>query len=136
VNETTCALNQTLFRSSDKAFLAQMLAFSSGDGSKRYLLARVPVGAYLPSGFAMRAESDEDVIPFVWQACSQTQCEALVELDDDMLAKLSAEDTPIVASYRPNMQSEPVVFRFAMTGAKEGLEALKPTAADAAEPKN
>lgn len=135
MNETTCVLNQNLLRSADNVFLAQMLAFWSGDGSKRYLVARVPLGVYLPSGFAMRAEADEDVIPFVWQACSQTLCEALVELDDDMLTSLTAPDITIVASYRPNMQSEPVIFRFGMTGVQDGMAALKPAEVEVA-PKN
>ena len=135
MNETACVLNQNLVRSTDNVFLAQMMAFWAGDGSKRYLVARVPLGVYLPSGFAMRAETNEDIIPFDWQACSQTLCEALLELDDEMLANLTAPDTTIVASYRPNMQAEPVIFRFAMTGAQDGLEAIKPPAADA-KPEN
>lgn len=130
VNETACILNQNLLRSSDNAFLAQMLAFWSADGSQRYLAARVPLGVYLPTGFAMRIDDSEEVIPFVWQACSQTLCEALIEIDDTMLADLTAPDTTIVASYRPNLVTEPVVFRFGMGGADTGLAALKPATAD------
>lgn len=135
VNETACVLNQNLLRSSDNVFLAQMMAFWSADGSKRYLVARVPLGVYLPSGFAIRAETSEDVIPFDWQACSPTLCEALVELDDKLMTTLTAPDTTIVGSYRPNLLTEPVIFRFGMTGAEAGLAALKPAPLDAAAEK-
>ena len=44
VNETACVLSQRLVRTSDNVFLAELLAFWSGDGSKSYLAARVPTG--------------------------------------------------------------------------------------------
>lgn len=128
VNETTCVLNQRLFRSEDRVFLAQIVGFWSGDGERRYLSARVPVGAYLPAGFAIRAEdgTEEDVIAFTWQACSEQLCEALIELQDDQIAALGAEGSSVVASYRPGVQAEPLVFRLSMTGLDAGLTALRP----------
>ena len=40
VNETVCVLSQQLVRRSDRAFLAQLLAFSNGDGTRRFIAAR------------------------------------------------------------------------------------------------
>jgi invasion protein IalB len=128
VGETTCALGQQLLRSADRAFLAQIIALWSPADQKRYFTARVPVGAYLPSGFAMKPDGagDETAVQLIWQACDANLCEALTEIDDDMLAAFAAPGTQIIASYRPNIRSEPVVFTFSMAGIVEGLTALQP----------
>lgn len=129
VGETACVLNQQLFRASDRVFLAQLLALWSEDGDKRFLLARVPVGVYLPAGMAMKpeqAEGEDSVVQFVWQSCNAQVCEALVEMDEDRLEAFTADGTAVVASYRPSLNSDPVVFRFALQGMAEGMEALRP----------
>lgn len=129
VNETTCMLNQQLLRASDQAFITQMVAFWDRAGEKRYLSVRVPTGVYLPAGFAMRVEDNEDITEFTWQTCGRDLCEALIELDDDLLAAIDGEEpVTMIASYRPAITAEPVVFRFALTGATAGLNALKPAA--------
>ncbi|MGH1369558.1 MAG: invasion associated locus B family protein [Maritimibacter sp.] len=127
VNETTCMLNQQLLRAADQAFITQMVAFWDRAGENRYLSVRVPTGVYLPAGFAMRTEESEEITEFTWQTCGRDLCEALIELDDDLIAKVDAE-TPVtmIASYRPSITAEPVVFRFALTGLNAGLTALKP----------
>ena len=132
VNETTCVLNQRLFRSEDRVFLAQVVAFWSGDGQKTFLSARVPVGVYLPAGFAIRPEAggEEDVITFTWQACSAQLCEALAELTDEQAALLAADSGTVIASYRPGVQAQPLVFRLSMAGLPDGLAALRPATAD------
>lgn len=129
VNETTCMLNQQLLRASDQAFITQMLAFWDGKGEKRYLSVRVPTGVYLPAGFAMRAEDSEEVTEFVWQTCGRDLCEALIELTDEVVAVVDREEpVTMVASYRPTITADPVVFRFALAGLGSGLQALKPAA--------
>ena len=126
MNETACMLDQALLRNSDRAFVANILGFWDARGEKRYLTAQVPVGAYLPSGFAMRVGDDKTVHQFIWQSCTSTLCEALIELDDDTLKALGAPGAQVVASYRPNLRSDPVVFNFSAEGIAEGLAALRP----------
>lgn len=124
VNETACVLTQRLVRSSDNAFLAELLAFWSGDGSRSYLAARVPNGVFFPSGFAFKPEESEEQQQFVWQSCARDLCEALLEVDMETVKGLEAAES-LIAGYRPSLQSEPLVFRMTMDGAEEGLMALK-----------
>lgn len=124
VNETACLLTQRLVRSSDNAFLAEVLAFWSGDGSQRYLAARVPNGVFFPSGFAVKADDAEEQTQFIWQSCARDLCEALLELDEETLTSLETAES-LVAGYRPNLRADPVVFRVSLDGATEGLAALK-----------
>lgn len=129
VGETACVLNQQLFRSSDRAFLAQFLALWSTDGTQRFLLARVPTGVDLPAGLVMkpdRPDTDDQTIAFVWQTCNATVCEALAELDAARTAAYLQGDAGIIASYRPALGADPVTFRFAATGLIEGMDALRP----------
>jgi invasion protein IalB len=124
VNETTCVLSQRLVRSSDNAFLAEILAFMNADGSRKFLAARVPNGVHFPSGFALKPKESESRIEFVWQSCTRETCEALVEMSADKLAELSKFEE-IVAGYRPGIQTKPLVFRMSMAGVQEGLAALQ-----------
>ncbi|MCY6381776.1 invasion associated locus B family protein [Hoeflea prorocentri] len=124
VNETACVLSQRLVRTSDNVFLAELLAFWSGDGSKSYLAARVPNGVYFPSGFALKREDSDDRQNFVWQSCSRDICEALLELPIEDIEALEGSEN-IIAGYRPSLRSQPLVFRTSMQGASEGLNALK-----------
>lgn len=136
VGETACVLNQQLIRTNDRAFLAQLLAIWSSDLEKRYLLARVPLGVYLPAGLAMRpeaAEGEDAVAQFTWQSCNANFCEALIEMDEDRLAAFVADDAPVIASYRPALNADPVVFRFSMAGMVSGMDAVRPKAADKSE---
>jgi invasion protein IalB len=126
MNKTSCVLQQQLLRSSDRAFLARLVVFWSADGARRFLAAQVPVGAYLPAGFALKAEASETPKELTWQSCNKQICEALIELDDATLQELSGEGQENIASYRPSLQADPLVFRCSMTGAQEGLAALKP----------
>lgn len=125
VNETVCVLSQRLMRNSDRAFLAQLLAFTNGDGSARYIAARVPLGVHLPSGFAMRPAEGEGVeqTDFTWQACTREICEALVEITPEQAAAMPGEGTWI-GGYRPARQAEPLRFSFSMNGLAEGLRTL------------
>lgn len=124
VNETACVLSQRLVRTSDNVFLAELLAFWSGDAKRTYIAARVPNGVFFPSGFALKANGLEERQEFVWQSCSRDVCEALLEIDVDAIGKLEESDE-IIAGYRPNLRSEPVVFRMSLKGAASGLNALK-----------
>lgn len=129
VNETACVLSQTLVRSADNQFLAEILAFWSGVGSASYMAARVPNGVFFPSGFAFKPEGTEERQDFVWQSCSRDLCEALAEIDPATLEAL--EDGPdVFAGYRPGLGSEPVVFRLGMEGIGAGMAALKTALAD------
>ena len=124
VNETACVLSQRLVRKSDNAFLAEVLAFQSADGARRYMAARVPNGVYLPAGFAMKpAEGEAEETRFVWQSCSRELCEALIDLDDAKIAELESGER-LVAGYRPSLVAQPLVFAMGATGLKEGLDAL------------
>ncbi|MGB2200354.1 MAG: hypothetical protein ACPH5G_03355, partial [Pseudooceanicola atlanticus] len=66
MNETACVLSQTLVRSSDDRFLAEILAFWSGDGTSSYMAARLPNGVFFPSGFAFKPEDSEERQSFAW----------------------------------------------------------------------
>lgn len=126
VNETACVLTQRLIRTADNAFLADLLAFTSPDGSRNFIAARVPTGVYFPGGFAMKpegAEGDDQNTVFVWQSCGPNLCEALVEIDGAALTALE-EAEAVVAGYRPNRLSDPLVFRLGFGGLREGLDAL------------
>jgi len=130
VGETACVLNQTLYRDTDNAFLAQMLAVWSSDGQKRYILARVPAGVYLPAGIAMRPaniEGEDKIVQMVWQSCINDVCEALAEIDVDMLSAFADDGVSVVASYQPSINAAPIVFIFEMSGVLEGMDAVLPT---------
>ena len=71
VSETACILSQRLVRSAYNVFLAELLAFWSGDGEQTYFAARVPNGVFFPSGFAFRADEAEERQDFAWQSCSR-----------------------------------------------------------------
>ncbi len=130
VGQTACVLTQRLVRTQDNAFLAELLAFTSRDGAKSYLAARVPNGVYFPSGFAFKQEESEDRFDFVWQSCTRDLCEALLEIEPTDLAALSASETGVIAGYRPSLTAEPLVFRFQLQGATEGLAALTAASAE------
>lgn len=125
VGETACVLAQRILRSEDRAFIAEILAMQSRDGAKTFLAARVPVGVYLPAGFAMRATDSDDVTTFIWQTCGSELCEAIVEIEPETLATLAREDQVVLGAFKPNLQSENFVFRFSLAGAVEGLAALQ-----------
>lgn len=127
VGQTACLLNQTILRDTDRAFLAQVLALTNADDGKRYLLARVPLGAGLPFGFAMRPEGTEDeesLLRFDWQTCFGQFCEALAEIDENRLAQVDSEGTTMLASYLPSLKGEPLVFRLSLQGLRAGMEAI------------
>jgi invasion protein IalB len=123
VGETACVLTQRLVRTSDNAFLAELLAFRSADGARTFLAARVPNGVFFPSGFAVRAGDEGEQREFSWQSCSRDLCEALLEVDAEVLAELEEAET-LLAGYRPGLQADPLVFRFSAAGAADGLSAL------------
>lgn len=125
-DKTACFLTQTLTRDSDKAFIAQILALWSPDGQKAYIAARVPMGAYLPQGFVLQGEQAEAGIPFIWQSCQGNICEAMREIEGDMLETLSVDSDTVLGRFQPRLGMEPIVFRFSMNGVIEGMEALKP----------
>lgn len=129
VNETACVLSQTLVRSADERFLAEILAFWSGDGSQSYVAARVPNGVFFPSGFAFKPEGAEDRQELIWQSCSRDLCEALAQIDLATLTALEA-GADVFAGYRPGLGAEPVVFKLDLTGIEEGMTALRKVTAE------
>ncbi|MEC7761486.1 MAG: invasion associated locus B family protein [Pseudomonadota bacterium] len=129
INETTCVLEQQLYRDTDRAFIARIMAFWSGDGEGMYMSAQVPTGVALPSGFAMRPASggDDDVIQMAYQTCDGTVCEAITRIEPTFVDGTDTEDGQnMVASFRPGLTAEPFVFRFSAAGLSQGLAALKP----------
>jgi len=133
VNKTSCVLTQRLVRSSDGAFLAEVLAFSNADDSKRYLAARVPNGVYFPAGFAMRPAGAAEETRFIWQSCSAKLCEALIEVATETAAGFEASEKGMVAGYRPGLTADPLVFSLSAAGMTEGLDALAAAKAPASE---
>lgn len=124
VNETACVLSQTLVRSSDDRFLAEILAFWSGDGTSSYMAARLPNGVFFPSGFAFKPEDSEERQSFAWQSCSQELCEALLPIDLETLQTLE-DGADVFAGYRPRLGADPLVFRLNLEGISDGMTALK-----------
>lgn len=126
VGETACVLNQRIARTSDGKFLADFLMFwNPATDNEVFLAARVPIGAYLPAGFAIRSEqaAEDTQRPLTWQTCAAGVCEALTALTADDIAALEAGGD-VIAGYRPSLRTDPVIFRFSMQGAKAGLDAL------------
>jgi invasion protein IalB len=123
VDRTLCVLTQRLASPGGDTLLAELVAFWDGAASTRYLSARVPEGVYLPSGFALQPDDGEQ-IDFVWQACADGFCEALIELTDERVAEIDGADA-VLAGYRPALGADPVAFRFSAEGLDEGLAALK-----------
>ncbi|WP_221932006.1 invasion associated locus B family protein [Paracoccus sp. M683] len=132
VNRTRCMLSQTISVRDSGAVLADLLAFWTDDEDQRILVAQVPVGAHLPSGFVLQPEGTEDEadrLDFVWQTCNPRLCEAVALPDQESLDKLLGAER-VLAGYRPAVGAEPAVFPISTNGLVEGLEALKPAAAE------
>jgi invasion protein IalB len=129
VNETTCVLSQRLVRP-DGALLVDMLAIPMNETG--WLIARVPVGVHFPGGFVLRPEEAEDQVSFVWQACSPELCEAMVDLSG--AASPLLDGGTALAAYRPDIASDPLVFRVSLEGLRAGLQAM--VAAGAAPPQD
>ncbi|MFC6589378.1 invasion associated locus B family protein [Sulfitobacter pacificus] len=128
VGKTDCTLTQRVLRSTDKAFIADIVATRNPEGQS-FLIARVPVGVFLPTGFAMReAESDDEeaVMQFAWQSCNREVCEAVLQIDADKVAALSTEENAMIAAFRPSAQTEPFLFQFSLNGMASGLDAVRP----------
>lgn len=131
VNETACILTQKLIAKADNRFLAEMVLVRPKGESRLILAARVPIGVHFPSGFVMKPEKGEERSAFVWQSCNRDVCEAAIELSAEKLAELETGGGA-TAGYRPNARSEPVVFRIAFDGARQGLDSLQRATAPAA----
>ncbi|MGC1503848.1 MAG: invasion associated locus B family protein [Sulfitobacter sp.] len=128
VGKTDCTLTQRVLRAADKAFVADVIATRNPEGAS-FLIARVPVGVFLPTGFAMREaenDSEEAVMQFTWQTCNREFCEAVLQMDADKATALSAEDNAMVAAFRPSAQTEPFLFQFSLNGMVSGLDAVRP----------
>ncbi|MFK7836789.1 MAG: invasion associated locus B family protein [Sulfitobacter sp.] len=126
VGQTNCTLTQRVLRATDSAFVSDIVAARNAEGAT-FLVARVPVGVFLPTGFAMREAANEDeadVLQFTWQTCNQQICEALVPLDASDVTAFSAEDNAMIAAFRPSAQSEPFVFQVSLNGLAAGLAAI------------
>ena len=139
-NRTACALGQRVLRRSDNAFLTDLVALPApgspveGEAPSEggmTLIARVPTGAHLPSGFVMRGEEGAEQHEFTWQVCAQNLCEAMIALTPEDVAELEAAPDGVLAAYRPGLQAEPLVFRVSFEGAGAGLSALVDAAAEA-----
>ncbi len=120
VGETVCALTQQLLRPSDRAFIADIIA--AWNGETAVLIARVPLGAHLPSGFVLQA-GDGKQRNFQWQRCFGRFCEAAFTPSPEDIAQLEASDE-VIAAFRPTPASAPFPFRFSMKGLSQGLLAL------------
>ncbi len=125
VNRTICGLNQRILRSSDGRYLADVLALWTPDLSQRYLLARVPLGVFFPSGLSLGERDAAARLQFTWQACGTQLCEAVLVLDDETLAAIEGSETPQLLAYRPGAGQEPLVFELQTAGLGEGLDTLK-----------
>lgn len=125
---STCILQQSFKLSSDQSSVAQILLFWKADASKRYIAMRVPLGAYLPSGVEIRAEDEKAAQRLVWQSCIALGCDAVHDLSAERLQAFADNGGTALAGYVPALGQEPLVFKFSMAGAVEGLEALRPTA--------
>lgn len=123
VGETACVLSQRLVRSSDNAFLTDLLLFWDGATEQAYLAARVPNGVFFPDGFSLIAEDAEEGTTLEWQSCSPEICEAALPLAMDDLGTLETAEG-LRALYRPGIATDPLAFRISVEGAVEGLEAL------------
>ncbi len=122
VGETVCALTQQLLRSSDRAFIADIIAAWNAQTEGAVLIARVPLGVHLPSGFVLQA-GDGKQRNFQWQRCFGRFCEAALALSPEDIAQLEASDE-VVAAFRPAPGSDVFPFRFSMKGLSQGLLAL------------
>lgn len=132
VGETVCYLSQKIVRTEDQAGIAELLAFWNPDFTISYVVARVPNGVFLPSGFAMKDSALEERHDFVWQNCTPNLCEALAELPVAKIEALETAET-LVAGYKPSRNAPDMLFQINFAGASQGLNALK--AANAAQAK-
>ncbi len=128
VNRTRCMLSQRISMRETNQLLAELLAFWTDDG-KQILVAQVPVGAHLPSSFVLQPEgaTEEEQLPFIWQACSPQICEAVNLPDQAALDRLTRAEQ-VLAGYRPAVGAEMAVFPISAKGLTEGMAALKPAA--------
>lgn len=123
-----CILQQSFTLQGSGAPVAQVLMFWSHDASRKFIGMRVPLGSYLPGGIEIRAEDEDQAQPLIWQSCVPLGCDAVHDLSDERLANFSDDGGAALAGYVPALGKDPMVFRFSMAGALEGLEALRPPA--------
>lgn len=122
VGETVCALKQQLLRPSDRAFIAEIIAAWNANAGRPVLVARVPLGVHLPSGFVIQAKGDKQR-NFEWQRCFGRFCEAALVLSPEDVTTLESAGE-VVAAFRPAPGTNPFVFRFSMNGLSQGLLAI------------
>ena len=126
VNRTNCALTQVRVRTEGGALLAGVVVAPAGEaGADTVLTVRVPAGAWLAAGVALRADSEgSQPVELDWQVCGAELCEAAVQLDTAALDTLTAAGVAILG-YSPTPGAEPLLLTIPMNGLSEGLSGLR-----------
>lgn len=125
VNQTSCAIAQTLSTTEQKRFLAEVtLQFLEFDGENRIIMAvSTPTNMLLPAQPGYRVGKSGETLPLAWRTCNAQFCTASRLLEDTEVSALR-NGLSFVLGYQPINQKEPLVFEISLKGVSAGLNAL------------
>jgi len=127
--KTVCAIVQNIDYQTEQVqkrlltLTVRRLQSPESKTSKTILLARLPLGIFLPSGVAARIDETEQFPMFV-QTCSQMGCEAVVELDKQKLRGMKA-GKKLFIGFKVQANSKVVTIPASLIGFSKGIAVLK-----------
>jgi invasion protein IalB len=125
VNQTSCAITQSLVRQADEAFLAEfgLNRVQSDDKPQTVMIVRTPAGMDLRVDPAYRIDESEESTTLSWRTCAGDFCSAVLTLDEAQTEALR-QGAQMTFGYRPFGANQPVAFAVSLSGVSDGLDAL------------
>ena len=117
--ETICAIAQVFGNQQTRQPVLVLTIRSLGIEKKLMLFARVPLGIYLPEPIVATID-DGPQLTFSWQRCTQQDCEAAAEINDENRAAMKAGNRMQIA-FKAQAGGDPVTFNASLNGVTQGL---------------
>lgn len=126
INETACAIAQTISLSDGNRFLAEVTLqkLTIEDSAERIVMAlTTPTNMLLTAQPGYRVGTEEETLPLVWRTCTQQLCTASRVLEPAEVDALRSGVT-VVLGYQSAASPEPIIFELSLNGVSAGLDAL------------
>lgn len=125
VNQTSCAIAQTLTTGEQNTFLAEVtLQIAEIEGNPRTIMAvSTPTNMLLPAQPGYRVGKSGETLALTWRTCNQQFCSASRLLEESEVSALRS-GLSFVLGYHPIASKDPLVFEISLKGVSAGLNAL------------